>query len=125
MNTLTVDTYPEVKEKIFLLVKENKDDQEKLINILFQKAINEKSYVELYAKLCTDLDKIFPQKIEKIDIVNSKKINYSYFKSKLIEKCKNIFTDDIDNIAKMFELKNYSQSELESFIKNFVLGSKI
>jgi 5-formaminoimidazole-4-carboxamide-1-beta-D-ribofuranosyl 5'-monophosphate synthetase len=83
------------------------------------KAIIEKNYVIIYAKICYDLDKELPQKIENVD---SGKRTTSYFRGKLLEKCKNIFKDDLENMVKYIVAED--EEEKEQKIKQFILGSK-
>ena len=77
LNTLTVDNFNDVKEKLFNILNNNNDNQDKLIEVILEKCIIEKGYIILYAKLCKEL----------IKILNDK----NYLKNKLIEACKNSF----------------------------------
>ncbi len=84
------------------------------------KAVREKNYVEIYSKLCKDLDKDLPQKSDKAGANNTKT---SVLRSKLLEKCKRIFKEELENIEEYIG-KNLEQDEKEFKMKQFVLGSK-
>ncbi len=60
------------------------------------KAVNEKHYVRLYAKLCKDLNKELTQKKEKIDNknVNKNVQASSLMRNKKVDKCREIFKID-------------------------------
>jgi len=77
LNTLTVDNFNDVKDKLFIILNNNNDNQDKLIEVILEKCIIENGYIILYAKLCKEL----------IKILNDK----NYLKNKLIEVCKNSF----------------------------------
>jgi hypothetical protein len=122
LNILTVDNYGEIKSSLFEKIRDNTEDQEKLLEVLFKKAVTEKSFVVLYAKLCKDLDKELPQKIESQESKTGKApVKTSVFRSKLLEKCKNIFKSDKEKIEK--EVKATDPDEKEMRIKNYILGN--
>ena len=83
LNTLTLDNFNNVKNKLFNLLNKNNDNQQKFIEVILEKSIIENCYVILYAKLCKEL----------INNLNVK--NECYLKNKLIEACKSSF-DKID-----------------------------
>ena len=97
-----------IKTSIFEAIKVNVAHQEKLIEVLFKKvyiylinkAIVEWTYVVIYSKLCYDLDKELPQKVESnVNITKTHKTSVtSVFRSKLLEKCRKIFKDDLLNL---------------------------
>ena len=62
LNMLTKDDYENTKAQIFGVIKDDVKYQIKFLDVLFQKAVSERAYVQLYAKLCKDLDKDLPQK---------------------------------------------------------------
>ena len=62
LNMLTKDNYEQIKQDILGVIKDNVDYQIKFLDVLFQKAVLERAYVALYAKLCKELDKELPQK---------------------------------------------------------------
>jgi len=122
-----MDTYEDVKQSIFKLVKDEVESQEKLLEVLFQKAVLEKNYVVLYARLCKDLDKDLPQKSDKVVTTSNsttKPSATSVLRSKLLEKCKRIFKEDLENIDSYIG-NTTDQEEKEIKMKQFVLGSKI
>ena len=85
LNTLTVDNYENVKESIYTYIKDNEEFQSTFVNVVINKAIAEKFYVGLYAKMCSDIDKKRTDKTQK-----------SYFRLHLIEECKKIFQTNME-----------------------------
>ena len=125
LNILTNDNYDDIKKIIFNKIQENVDNQEKFLDVLFMKAVNEKHYVRLYAKLCKDLDRELPQKKEKIDNKTTPNKNAppsSLMRNKLVDKCREIFK--IDDNEKLNEyIKSKDKDEQNQKIKKFVLGN--
>lgn len=119
LNILTVDNYEDIKAGIFEKIEKNVDDQGKFLDVLFKKAVNEKSYVTLYAKLCKELDLSLPQKSEKAKPGTKQA---SVFRSKLLDKCKEIFKTD-NNIKIDQYIKVTDPEERESKLKKFLLGN--
>ena len=116
LNMLTIDNYNETKELIFNRIKEDVINQEKFLEVLFQKAVHEKSFVTIYAKLCKDLDKELPQKFE------GGKTKSSAMRKKLIEKCREIFRiDNNEQIEGYIKVKDHD--ERQNKIKKFILGN--
>lgn len=77
----------------------------------------------IYARLCKDLDNELPQKVdfnenEKNSSKNTKP--NTIFRSKLIEKCRKIFKDEMP----ILECKFSDNAEKELLEKDFILGSK-
>ena len=62
----------------------------KFLDILFKKAIYERVYTALYAKLCKELDKQLPQKNAQIEGENKPKPT-SIMRTKLLDKIQEIF----------------------------------
>lgn len=96
----------------------------KKVKRILIKAIVEKSFVVIYAKLCKDMDNELPQKIELNE--QEKKFKntkpYTIFRSKLIEKCRKIFKEETNTI---FDNSNITDpDEREQKEKDFILGSK-
>ena len=105
---MTKDNYNETKSKILEIIKENVEYQEQFLEIFILKAVMEKSYAELYAKLCKYLNKALPQKTEK----NEKS---SIFRDKLIKKCREIFkTKNFDIYIKEKEISEKEKEESDS-----------
>ena len=129
LNILTVDNYENTKKLIFDKISPDVTYQEKFLDVLFQKAVHEKAFVYLYAKLCKELDKDLPQKLEKKNNNNNNNNNNtlnkkstSIMRSKLLEKCKEIFK--IENNDKFDEyIKVDDPIEREQKLKKFVLGN--
>ena len=118
LNILAVDNYKPVKQIIFEKIKDSLDNQSKFLDVLFKKAVHEKAFVFLYAKLCKELDKMLPQKDQK---KNNKK-PYSLMHAKLIDKCREVFK--IDNNSKFDKyIKVNDPTEREIKLKKFVLGN--
>ena len=116
LNILTKDNYDNIKCKILEIIKENVKLQEQFLGIFFLKAVREKSYGELYAKLCKYLNRELPQKSKK----NEKAKNpSSFFREKLIEKCREILKST--NFDKY--IKEDDPIEKQIKIKKFILGN--
>ena len=119
LNILTKDNYDDIKDKIFNIIQSNIEYQIKYLDVLFIKAVKEKFFVELYAKMCKDLDKILPQKINN-ETPNKK--STSAMRSNLVEKCRQIFK--IENEEKFDSyVKVNDPSERDNIVKKFVLGN--
>ena len=101
LNILTVDNYEVTKKLIFDKISPDTAFQEKFLDVLFQKAVHEKAFVNIYAKLCKELDKDLPQKIEKKNNASLNKKPTSIMRNKLLEKCREIFK--IENNSKFDE----------------------
>ncbi len=116
LNIMTKDNYEETKTKILEIIKENVEYQEQFLDIFFLKAVMEKSYAELYAKLCKYLNKELPQKIKKSE--KSKKVS-SIFRDKLVDKCRKILK------AKSYDkyIKEKDPIERENKLKKFIIGN--
>ena len=82
LNMICIDNYEEIKNKIKNIIKDNNNNQEKFIDLLFLKAIYEPFFQPLYSKLCFELDKFLINKKEKIK---------SALKLKIIDNCKKNF----------------------------------
>ena len=120
LNILTVDNYNDTLNLIYEKIESNLAYQEKFLDVLFTKAVNEKAFVFLYAKLCKELDKKLPQRVEKK--VKDGKRPTSQMRSKLLDKCKEIFK--IENNQKFDEYITVDDpTEREIKLKKFVLGN--
>ena len=116
LNIMTKDNYEETKTKILEIIKENVEYQEQFLDIFFLKAVMEKSYAELYAKLCKYLNKELPQKSKKSE--NSKKVS-SIFRDKLVDKCRKILkTKSFDKY-----IREKDSIERENKLKKFIVGN--
>ena len=125
LNILTVDNYDEVKKQIYDKIKDDVEDQGKFLEVIFKKAVNEKAFVFLYSRLCKDLDKELPQKSEKVaERTTSGKLatRPSIMRSKLLEKCKEIFKTDQDSKVDQY-IKVSDPEEREAKMKKFLLGN--
>ena len=121
LNMLTVDNYNETKQLILNKIKDDIEHQKKFLEVLFQKAVHEKAFVNLYAKLCKDLDKELPQRMGKSS-AHGKKTGSSEMRSKLIDKCREIFKiDNNEQIDGYIKVKD--PDEREGKIKKFILGN--
>ena len=121
LNILTVDNYKLTSDNIYEIIKDDIENQEKFLDVLFNKSVNEKAYVKLYAKLCKDFDKKLPQKAPKKDEKSTKKPT-SMMRVKLLDKCRQIFK--IENNEKFDEyIKVADPVEREIKLKKFVLGN--
>ena len=118
MNKLTKDNYEFLKDKILEIIKDKIENQEKFLDIIFIKAIKEKSYSELYANLCKYLNKKLPQKSNKPKKEKVKNTS-SVFRDKLIDKCKKILK------SKNYDeyIKEDNQQEKIVKLKKIILGN--
>ena len=118
LNKLTKDNYEFLKDTILEIIKDKIENQEKFLDIIFIKAIKEKSYSELYANLCKYLNKKLPQKSNKTKKEKIKNIS-SVFRDKLIDKCKKILK------SKNYEeyIKEEDQQEKIIKLKKIILGN--
>ena len=122
LNILTVDNYEVTKKLIFDKISPDTAFQEKFLDVLFQKAVHEKAFVNIYAKLCKELDKDLPQKIEKKNNTSLNKKPTSIMRNKLLEKCREIFK--IENYSKFDEyIKVDDPIEREQKLKKIFLGN--
>ena len=62
---MTKDNYEEIKIKILEIIKNEVENKNKLLDIIFLKSCQEESFVGIYAQLCKYLNKELPQKIQK------------------------------------------------------------
>ena len=107
LNTLTVDNFNDVKNKLIDLLNGNNENKDKLIEVILEKCIIENGYVILYAQLCKELINYFESK------------NDIYLKSKLIEACKNSF----DKIENEIDFKIILDDEQYYYQKKKILGN--
>ena len=124
LNMLTKDNYDKIRGHIFEIIKEKVEYQVKFLDVLFQKAVSERAFVKLYAKLCKDLDRDLPQKNPPKESKNGEKSKKqtSVMRAKLLDKCREIF--QIKNNEKFDEyIKEKDPEERENKLKNFVLGN--
>ena len=124
LNILTVDNYKSTSEKIYEIIEKEIENQVKFLDVLFNKSVNEKAFVGLYAKLCKDFDKKLPQKAPlKEDKKTDKPKKYnSMMRTKLLDKCREIFK--IENNEKFDEyIKVQDPHERNLKLKNCVLGN--
>ena len=126
LNILTVDNYKTTSEIIYEIIKDDIQNQDKFLDVLFNKSVNEKAYVKLYAKLCKEFDKKLPQKAPPKEVKKDKngkiKKPTSMMRVNLLEKCRQIFK--IENNQKFDEyIKVQDPIEREIKLKKFVLGN--
>ena len=122
LNKMTKDNYEEIKIKILEIIKDKIENQDKLIDIIFLKSLLEKSYVSLYAKLCKDLNKELPQKVD--NDKNKKRVKKSLFREKLLDKCKEMVKYEEKNIFDEY-IKEENEEERELKIKKIILGNAL
>ena len=126
LNILTVDNYKTTSEDIYKIIEDNIEYQEKFLDVLFNKSVNEKAFVKLYAKLCKDFDKKLPQRTDPKPDAKTKsgapKKPTSMMRVKLLDKCRQIFK--IENNEKFDAyIKVQDPEERETKLKKFVLGN--
>ena len=112
-----MDNYTNISNSIYDIIKDNLQYQEKFLDVLFMKAVNEQAFVFLYAKLCKEFDKKLPQKTNK----NGKK-STSEMRVKLLDKCKGIFQiEHNEKFDKYITVSDPNEREIK--MKKFVLGN--
>ena len=129
LNMLAVDNYDDTKAQIFNKIKDDVEHQRKFLDVLFKKAVHEKAFVNLYAKLCKEFDKELTQRKEtssssttSSSVSSPKKKMPSKMRSILLDKCREIFK--IENNQKLDNYINISDiDEREAKIKKFILGN--
>lgn len=128
MNTITVDNFAETRALIMDLINLATENQEKFIEVLFKKAVTEKSYVVIYAKLCKEVDRELTPKEDpnsKDKLLGATKkapAKTSAFRTKLLEKCKNVFkNEDQDEISLYSNIKDPEEKQQRQ--KAFILGN--
>ena len=124
LNILTKDNYKTTSDQIYAIIENSIESQVKFLDVLFNKSVNEKSFVALYAKLCKDFDKKLPQKapIKEDKKSDKPKKSNSVMRTKLLDKCREIFK--IENNEKFDEyIKVQDKDERNIKLKNFVLGN--
>lgn len=82
LNAITIDNYTSIKDELIAIIKSSQGNQIKFIEVLFAKAIKEKLYSGIYAKLCKDIDRC---------LTNIKDKTKSPMREHLIDTCKKSF----------------------------------
>ena len=69
LNSMTKDNYKEKKDEILKLIQNSVKNQDKFLEVLFQKAVLEKAYVNLYANLEKEkeINKALNEKIKEVE----------------------------------------------------------
>ena len=117
LNRLTKDNYELLKDEILEIIKDKIENQEKFLDIFFIKAIKEKSYSEIYAKLCKYLNKVLPQKNPSKK--EKGKSTSSIFREQLLAKCRDILKKtNYDEY-----IKEDDPEERIIKLKKFILGN--
>ena len=125
LNKMTKDNYEEIKIKILEIIKNEVENQNKLLDIIFLKSCQEESFVGIYAQLCKYLNKELPQKIQKKTKKENKKYKKStIFREKLLEKCKEMIKFEEKKIFEEFNKENIDE-EREKKIKNIIIGNAL
>jgi hypothetical protein len=125
LNTITIDNFTETKKAIMGLLTQSQENQEKFIEVLFKKAVTEKSYVVIYARLCKEVDRELTPKDENLkSTITSKKpiAKTSTFRTKLLDKCKNVFkNEDQEELSLYVNIKDTEERQQRQ--KAFLLGN--
>jgi len=107
------------------LIHQGQENQEKFIEVLFKKAVTEKSYVVIYARLCKEVDRELTFKEENLKSSISginPAAKTSAFRTKLLEKCKNVFkNEDQDDLSLYDSIKDPEEKQQRQ--KAFLLGN--
>ena len=117
LNMLTEDNYEKIKKRIIDIIQDRLEYQEKFVDVFFQKAILEKIYIKLYGKLCKELDNELKDKNN--NEKGKEKIS-SFFRIKLLERCRDIFKNN-KLIYKYIKEKDPDEREIK--FKNLILGN--
>lgn len=122
LNKITKDNFEQIKSEIFEKIKNDTLGQSSLADIIFNKAIIEKAYVEVYAQLCKDLDENLPQKVQKKIGQKKGRTTNSIFGQILFDKCMKMCKFQ-ENINFDQYVKEDNEKEKESKIKKIILGN--
>jgi len=125
LNTITIDNFTETKQVIMEIINECQENQEKFIEVIFKKAVTEKSYVVIYARLCKEVDRELTPKEENLkSSIEAKKppTRTSLFRTKLLEKCKNVFKQEDQEEVSLYE-NIQDPEEKQQRQKAFLLGN--
>lgn len=123
LNKMTKDNYELIKAKILETIKDKIENQDKFIDVIFLKSISEESYVGIYAKLCKDLDKELPQKIESKEKKKNKRVKkQTLFKKKLLDKCKEMLKFEENKKYEEY-IKEDNEIDKEEKMKKMILGN--
>ena len=87
LNKLTPDNYERLKDQVLTILLEGKDQQAKIINVIFKKACLEEKYCKLYTALC---DYLARQEVKAEGLADVKQ---SRFRKDLIQECKSVFDE--------------------------------
>lgn len=107
------------------LIHLGQENQEKFIEALFKKAVTEKSYVVIYARLCKEVDRELTPKEENLkSSISGKKplAKTSVFRTKLLEKCKNVFKNEDQEELSLYDNIKDPEEKLQRQ-KAFLLGN--
>ena len=125
LNKLTVDNYANVEKDIYKVIEDSPENQQKFLDVVFTKAVKEKSFAKLYSKLCKSFDTKLKDKIvdkdEKKDSKDAKK-KTSDLRKKLLDKCREIFKTDNNDAFDQY-IKVQDPVEKAQKIKQFLLGN--
>lgn len=124
LNKISESNFNQLAEEIVNLQIQKKYHLERLVDLIFQKAISEEKFNEMYAKLCKELasyyieEKEEPEEEEEMSDEPHKsrpksKVHKIYFREILINKCQQMFTQAIslekdvegDNTGSAFKYK--------------------
>lgn len=112
LNILTIYNYTHVKLKILDIIKSNTENRIKFLEKIFAKAVSEKYFVSLYAKIFNDLDRELSQ-------YNKKDRGMSQMRTYLLGKSREFFITDIYEIDKNINLTTHGEGETK--IKKLLL----
>ena len=125
MNTITIDNFNATKLCMMDLIYNNQENQGKFIEVLFKKAVTEKSYVKILLRLFIEVDRELSLMDENLESsTNTKKppAKTSTFRTKLLEKCKEVFkNEDQDELSMYANIKDPEEKLQRQ--KAFILGN--
>ena len=115
-NIMTKDNYEAIKPQIINILKEDVKIQEQYLEIYIKKALEGKLYIELYGKLCRDLNKELPQKSKENKKTNNPS---SIFRNLVIDKIKeNMKAKNFDEYFKEENPEERKQRLMKFYLSN-------
>ncbi|GIL68831.1 hypothetical protein Vafri_22062 [Volvox africanus] len=109
LNKLTPDNYDKLKQQILSVPITHQKTLEGFINQIFDKALIETTFSEMYANLCKEIHPSLPQ-FPSNDPNNQKPVD---FRRLLLNKCQQEFEDGVAAMKKVKEREEHNKEEAE------------
>ncbi|GIL90582.1 hypothetical protein Vretifemale_18213 [Volvox reticuliferus] len=109
LNKLTPDNYDKLKQQILAVPITHQKTLEGFINQIFDKALIETTFSEMYANLCKEIHPSLPQ-FPSNDPNNQKPVD---FRRLLLNKCQQEFEDGVAAMKKVKEREEHNKEEAE------------